>query len=46
MCLGLEIGEVFVEIGTVGEDGFEIEINVALEGDAFVEVTCHGGYVG
>ncbi|GJX33780.1 hypothetical protein Tco_0245337, partial [Tanacetum coccineum] len=44
VSLGLEIGEMFVEIRTVGKDGFYVEIDVALEGDAFKgELRCDSG---
>lgn len=45
VCGFLEGEELLVEIGALGEEGFEVEIEAALVGDALVEEAGHGAHV-
>lgn len=38
--------KVFVEVGALREEGFEVDVERALVGDAFVEEACHRADVG
>lgn len=42
----LEVEEVLVEIGALGKEVVEVEVESALIGDALVEETRHGANVG
>ncbi|CAK9148747.1 unnamed protein product, partial [Ilex paraguariensis] len=41
----VEVGELFVKIGALGENGVQFKIQGSLVGNAFMEEMSHGSYI-